>query len=139
MLLSGGMDGWAKVAGESGIIGKGPACSPLHAPQTSFTHSSMNGTPIILRQPIIGSDKIHPTTGNGMLDGASDIKCAWQQVALLQQDSPSPQTDLQDSPQGTLSFVRCGFSEIDIMGLAIQMGPKNAVSIAPTHLEQKDF
>ncbi|KAG0148564.1 hypothetical protein CROQUDRAFT_41123 [Cronartium quercuum f. sp. fusiforme G11] len=94
MLLSGGMDGWAKVAGESGVIGKGPACSPLHAPRTSFTHSSMNGTPIILRQPVIGSDKIHPTAGNGVLDGASDIKRARRQVALHQRDSPSPQPDL---------------------------------------------
>lgn len=85
MLLSGGLEGWTKVAGQSGIVGKGS--SPAPGPRTSLTHSSMNGTPIIFRH-VNDNSHTHSTDGSGLTDGTSDVKRARRRVALLQGDSP---------------------------------------------------
>ncbi|EGG12365.1 ubiquitin-specific protease [Melampsora larici-populina 98AG31] len=85
MLLSGGLEGWAKIAGQSGVVGKGS--SPANVPRTSLTHSSINGTPIVFRQT-------HSPDESGNIDGTSDVKRARRRIALLQGDSPTNQPDI---------------------------------------------
>lgn len=88
ILLSGGIDGWAKVAGEAGLVGKGFLTQPTRqTTQTSDFTSSMNGVSITLRQPFNGEDN---RTHHENQDDSSEIKRARRQVALFQRAGPAP-------------------------------------------------
>ncbi|KAH9823164.1 ubiquitin-specific protease [Melampsora americana] len=92
MLLSGGLEGWVKVAGQSGVVGKGS--SPGNVPRTSLSHSSMNGKSILFRHPPNDNPQNHSPDGSGTTDGTSDVKRARRRVAILHGDSATNQPDL---------------------------------------------
>ncbi|POW21643.1 hypothetical protein PSHT_02169 [Puccinia striiformis] len=97
MLLSGGIEGWMKVAGEVGVVGKGQSTgsqtSYRTTPYSSEITSSMNGVSITLRQPVkTDADRMINVLGNETQDGGghTDLKRARRQVAVFQRDDSIP-------------------------------------------------
>ncbi|MBW0493111.1 hypothetical protein O181_032826 [Austropuccinia psidii MF-1] len=91
MLLSGGIEGWIKVAGEAGVVGKGTTSSYQPQQQVSQAqeiNSSMNGIPITLRLPPNHQDNLISIDNH---DDSSDIKRVRRQVALFGRETSSDQ------------------------------------------------
>ncbi|KAA1109051.1 ubiquitin-specific protease doa4 [Puccinia graminis f. sp. tritici] len=90
MLLSGGIEGWMKVAGEVGVVGRGISVAPQQSYQTPYSTeitSSLNGISITLRQPLnADGDGNRNGIGNENLNGHTDLKRARRQVAVFQRD-----------------------------------------------------
>ncbi|PLW15105.1 hypothetical protein PCANC_13937 [Puccinia coronata f. sp. avenae] len=87
MLLSGGIEGWIKVAGQAGVVGKGfSSTARSQRSHSTETTSSMNGVSITLRQPFNNNDdQMRNRNGNEyQAGGHTDLKRARRQVAVFQ-------------------------------------------------------
>ncbi|KAI8452776.1 hypothetical protein BY996DRAFT_8508290 [Phakopsora pachyrhizi] len=84
MLLSGGIDGWVKVVGKLGIVGRGSTANYQRNGFVTNISSMVNGIPVTFRKPARESNLALEDIYENTEGESNQIKKAQRQIALVQ-------------------------------------------------------
>ncbi|KAI8444606.1 ubiquitin-specific protease [Phakopsora pachyrhizi] len=107
MLLSGGIDGWVKVVGESGIVGRGSSANYQRNGSVTNISSTVNGIPVTFRKPARESDSALEDIYENPEGENNQIKKARRQIALVQREN-SPSVNANFIARSVADLTRTG-------------------------------